>query len=210
MFRDTRNGVGKTVNYEIVKDVLKNAGRSDDGTERFAFSGEVPYIIKKTTEQLLGTISEWDNEINAMVEAYNNVDGVPIGNFVESIDVNGGPIIFMDETYYGGTKTITSYPSASGSFPDEYKMVENTSASISPAGYFPDGTPYYTSKVAGISYSKTGTMLKTKFEGIVPKLEGNKFLISKSSSNLKTINDRRYVDVSISYIEKIGTVNLGT
>lgn len=205
---DNRNGLGVSYSYEIQKENLRPAGKTASGIDKFIYIANSPLIIKKISENFIGTEEFWNNKIDEMINAYESITDIQTGLYVESINVNDGYFIIDGTEYFAGTISSTDFGSADLSAPpDEFKIVESGSASVAPSGYMPTSKKaYFSNRFAAKTISRNSTMLLERAQSLEPG--GNPVLTAASFSNLREISGRLYVDASITYTPKFANVSI--
>lgn len=201
---DTRNGTGISTSVELQTEAERQVGIDSNGTPKFIYFKEVPQIITKTTYSALGEANTWNALITKMIQAYDQITDVPTGIFIESVNVGGGWFIINGKDYYSGSYTEVDYNSLTISpVDDEFKVLINESAQVAPSGFLPDGRSYYSSNKIGKNYSRSSTCSLTTANKIrigTKNSDVGGFITSKSMSNLRLINNVKYVDLSLDYI----------
>lgn len=208
---DNRNGLGKSITVELQTETERQIGVDNQGRSRQVFFKNTPQIITKTTYNVIGTLADWEDLITNINDAYAAIDTVPVGKFIESYSVGGGWFIIEGDDYYSGTYVEADYSLLEIAPPDEeYKIIVNESASVSPSGYLPNGLSYYSGSVVPKKLSRTCTSTLTKANsyqvGTNDPTVG--FITSKNISNPRLINGITYVDLSLEISELLATIDI--
>lgn len=210
---DTRNGIGYSISIETQMEVEKSIGVNTLGIPRFLYIANAPQIIKKTTYNVIATGSEWSSFISTIANNYKSISTAPIGLFTESANPSGGRIIIDKTEYFQGTYVEADYSNLDISNPpDEYKILINDSASISPSGFLPNGTSYYSTNQFGKTFTRTSTISLSKSNQYkVGSLNVDKpsgLITSKSLSNQRYIGSNLYVDMSLQIAEMTASITI--
>lgn len=209
---DTRSGIGYSVSFETQTESEKSVGSSSTGIPKFIYIDNAPQIIKKTTFNIIMTKDEWESLIDKIGNDYKSIDTVPVGLFIESANPSGSRVIINREEYFVGSYTEADYSSLNITAPpEEYKILINDSASVSPSGFLPDGTSYFSSNQFGKTFSRTSTVSIDKSnEYRVGTLMDNPngIITSKSLSNQRIIGDNIYVDMSLQISEMNASITI--
>lgn len=207
---DYRNGVGESVAVELQTESERQIGIDSQGRQRFVYFTNSPQIIIKTTRNVVGTEGDWGSEISKVESSYNNITTVPTGLFTESVTSGGGWFIIGGENYYGGTIVEADYSNLIiGNPPIEYKILISESSNISPSGYLPDGTSYFSGSLAPLKYNRTSVCTLAHANSFKVGSQYNNGLISsKNISNPKLINNTLYVDLSLEISELKASISV--
>lgn len=206
---DNRRSVSETITLEIQNDNLIPAGRNKEGYDRFFYTENSPRLVKKITKRYIGTASEINQSIEAMLTALEAVDGALSGTFLTAVDPQDGFIIIEGDIYFEYTETWTDYGFVELSSP-EFFPIPNYSASVAPSGYMPDGRAYFATDLAGLTISTQETLPFEKAVRAEPMEPGPKggILTSINVSNVREINNKLWADSSKTYMEKEASIRL--
>lgn len=208
---DYRNGIGESVTVELQTESERQIGVDNQGRQRFVYFSNAPQIITKTTKNLIGSKDDWENEITKIENYYTNITTIPEGEFTESVTAGGGWFIIDGEDYYGGTIVVADYSNLTISNPPvEYKILTNESSNVSPSGYLPDGTSYFSASLAPIKFSRT-SICTLDYANNIRVGQNNPnigFVSSKNISNPRLINDILYVDLSLEISELNASISI--
>lgn len=208
---DNRNGLGESVTVELQTESERQIGVNSNGVQRFVYFSNAPQIIVKTTKNVIGTLADWQTELDKVEQSYSSITDVPTGVFTESLNVGGGWFIIDGDDYYSGSIVVADYSNLQISQPnDEYKILTSESANVSPSGYLPDGRSYYSGSISPIKYNRTSICTLTYANNIRvgENNQGLGFVSSKNISNPRLINDILYVDLSLEISELNASINI--
>lgn len=211
---DTRNGPGYSKTVEIQSENLKPGGRDAQGFDQFEYFTTVPFLIKKTTYNMIGDEGYWSGLVSQLETSYQNISTILTGKFLESVNVSGGFFLIDGEEYFAGNYTEADYGSNTPAKPaSEFKIVESESANISPQGYLPGSNDaIYTSKVVAPTLTRNSSMELTKAEGM--KLmeahpdNADYILTSLGFSNPRKIGGTMFVDANLTYTKLEADINI--
>lgn len=206
MFLDDRSGPAITYSFEIQTDNLVQAGKNEDGIDRFLYFSKSPRLVKKITTRYLATTAGVSAKIAEMSAGYDRAveAGAPSGIFIESVSGGGGLIIIEGQVYFSVTVTEADYTDGGlGAPPDTFAVTESQSASVSPAGYMPDSLKaYFSNGVTGITTTVNCTTTQDTCPG------GGGILTAVSMSNMRYIGGKLFRDVSSTYSERNASIKL--
>lgn len=211
---DNRSGLGRSISYEVQRESLRSSGKTQNGLDKFIYFDTVPVLIKKTTENLIGTEGFWLSKINDMVTAYNSVTDLQVGLYIESLNINDGYFIIDGVEFFSGSIATADFGTVLPvSPPTEFRIVETRSASIAPSGYMPDTLkPFYSNNFAAEQLSRSSTMTLTAAQAmtaLMPHPTNPDFLLTSANfSGLKEIAGIKYVDASLTYTIKVANISI--
>ena len=207
---DDRNGLGSSISAELQTEAERQVGVTPEGLPIYIYIDNTPQVIIKETYSCVGPLDAWNDLLSKVLDGYDSITTIPMGIFLESVNVGGGWFIIDGEDYYGGSYTVVDYSNLSiATLPAEFKITESSSASVAPSGYLPDGKGYYSSNQIGKSFSRNSVCSIEYANGIrVGQKNGPGFVTSKNFSNPRILNGKTYVDLSIEYINSNLTADI--
>lgn len=207
---DPNDGYPLTVDITINTERLRQIGFDKSlGLPKYVYM-DVPSITERVTCNNVfaqakvweGLILEWEGSAKTLADS-----GVTTNEVIEDVTVN--ELIYLDakdkKYMYSGSYVTSKSTSGIADVPEEFNIVETISANVQPSGFFPDGKGFFNNKFEGITYSRSSTILLGKVDEYVVGTFVNNigFIISKSCSSLKLINNKKYVELSISYLKQL-------
>jgi hypothetical protein len=212
---DDRSSLGYNLSFELQTDPLKNMGKNGDGFDRFIYISKVPSLLFTVSANILATESGWISLLASVETDYEKTSQLSTleGLYLEEANPSSGYFIINNTEYFGGSVSGTYYPKSitGGAPPDEFKIVEGSSASVSPSGYLSDGRAYYSSEYAPETLTRNSTMSLESTKSI-QLLKGGPYggylLTSHSYSNPREISGKMYVDANRTYTIKQAIIKI--
>ncbi len=209
---DTRSGLGFTKSVQIQNDQTRQVGVNSSRVPRFVYFAKTPSLVERITYTVLATLATWQQAIDDMETAYNAIETVPQGLFVESLTPGQGWFVIDNEVYYAGTYVEADYlDNAITAPPLEFQIVDTENINTQGiAGYLEDGTPFFNSNVFATTRNRSlATSLTNANNNYLlyqdHPTDSNYFLTSKNLTNLREISSTLYVDLNLTYTQKKAT-----
>ena len=213
-YPDTRNGPGYSKTVEIQSENLKPGGRDANGFDQFEYFDNVPFLVTKTTYNMIGDEGYWSNKISDLESAYQSISTILTGVFIESVNVSGGFFLIEGDEYFAGSYTEADYGTNTPvKPPEEFKIIESESANISPQGYLPGSNDaIYNAKSVAPTRSRNSTLELKKAESMklfdAHPVDADYILTSLGFSNPRKIGGTMYVDANLTYTKNESDIEI--
>lgn len=183
----------------------------EEGLPKYVYINYDKPIIIETLDvnNVYAKADDWKDIIDIWEDQINEIEdsGLKKGKLYEDITVEGIERIDIvankylykgsyKETYYGD---LSSNPP-----PKEFNILITDSANIQPSGFFTNGDAFFDNKYYGITYTRTSICDLNETEKYIvgEKYASLGFILSKSISGLKVINNETYCDLSLTYLKE--------
>lgn len=210
LVKDTRNGYGESVQFQIQYENFKNIG-TIDGVPSQIYIEQVPWILEKRTYQFIGPDTFWEGKISEMEQSYQDFAINQVGMLLESVSPREKLIIDGD-VHYAGSYTEAYYLGIKGTLPSQFNLFEYSTGSVSPSGYWsgvsgPIGAAIFSSEFFSETATRTYTATApTEVVGQNASIAGISGIITNvSTSNPRYIGGSLYYNISVQLTSQIGS-----